>query len=153
MTITGEFDGGNVRFDRGSGACEGQNEGGDSDAVFLVEDGGVIRSVGFLIYHVKIYFTHYDSTTVSNRNVVIGADQSEGVRSLQIRLRNILIVDDLGFRFTVSVRVLSRTSGSRTSVRTQLPLSNRAELRQSLEVVPWLLKTRSFNTMAEELSR
>ncbi|THV04052.1 pectate lyase [Dendrothele bispora CBS 962.96] len=58
MTITGEFDGGNVRFDRGAGACEGQTEGGDSDAVFLVEKGGVIR------------------------NVVIGADQSEGIHCL-----------------------------------------------------------------------
>ncbi|KAH8831703.1 polysaccharide lyase family 3 protein [Flagelloscypha sp. PMI_526] len=58
MTITGSFDGGNARFDRGSGACEGQNEGGDADAVFLVEDGGSIS------------------------NVVIGADQSEGIHCL-----------------------------------------------------------------------
>ncbi|KAK7054388.1 hypothetical protein VNI00_003582 [Paramarasmius palmivorus] len=58
MTITGTFDGGNVRFDRGSGACEGQNEGGDSDAVFLLEEGATLQ------------------------NVVIGADQSEGVHCL-----------------------------------------------------------------------
>ncbi|KAF5361133.1 hypothetical protein D9758_009054 [Tetrapyrgos nigripes] len=58
MTITDTFDGGNVRFDRGSGACGGQTEGGNSDAVFLVEEGGVIR------------------------NVVIGADQSEGIHCL-----------------------------------------------------------------------
>lgn len=58
MTVTGSFDGGNIRFDRGSGACGGQNEGGDSDAVFLVEEGGSIS------------------------NVVIGADQSEGIHCL-----------------------------------------------------------------------
>ncbi|KAG8734571.1 hypothetical protein FRC10_011645, partial [Ceratobasidium sp. 414] len=27
ITVTGTFDGGNVRFDRGSGACTGQSEG------------------------------------------------------------------------------------------------------------------------------
>lgn len=37
------FDGGNVRFDRGSGACEGQKEGGDKDAVFLVEEGATVQ--------------------------------------------------------------------------------------------------------------
>ncbi|EEB93656.1 hypothetical protein MPER_07654 [Moniliophthora perniciosa FA553] len=58
MTVTGVFDGGNVRFDRGSGACEGQTEGGDSDAVFLLEEGATLQ------------------------NVVIGADQSEGVHCL-----------------------------------------------------------------------
>lgn len=57
-----EFDGGNVRYDRGDGACNGQAEGGqcqhfskgavdteqnlgDSDAVFLVEEGGSISYV------------------------------------------------------------------------------------------------------------
>lgn len=39
------FDGGNVRFDRGSGACQGQKEGGDKDAVFIVEEGGSISYV------------------------------------------------------------------------------------------------------------
>lgn len=47
------FDGGNVRFDRGAGACEGQKESGDSAAVFLVQDGATVQ------------------------NVVIGADQAE----------------------------------------------------------------------------
>lgn len=37
------FDGGNVRYDRGSGACEGQTEGGDKDAVFLVEEGATVQ--------------------------------------------------------------------------------------------------------------
>jgi len=64
------FDGGNVRFDRGSGACEGQNEGGDSDAVFLVEDGATVQ------------------------NVVIGADQSEGIHCLgSCTLRNVWFED------------------------------------------------------------
>ncbi|KAL0567406.1 hypothetical protein V5O48_014583 [Marasmius crinis-equi] len=58
MTITGTFDGGNVRFDRGSGACKGQTEGGDSDAVFLLQSGATLQ------------------------NVVIGANQAEGVHCL-----------------------------------------------------------------------
>ncbi|KAG8704473.1 hypothetical protein FRC09_003506 [Ceratobasidium sp. 395] len=58
MTVTGTFDGGNVRFDRGSGACQGQKEGGDADAVFLVQSGGTLQ------------------------NVVIGANQAEGVHCL-----------------------------------------------------------------------
>ena len=57
MTVTGDFDGGNVRFDRGT-SCTGQAEGGDSDAVFLLEDGASLS------------------------NVVIGADQAEGVHCL-----------------------------------------------------------------------
>ncbi|CAE6444674.1 unnamed protein product [Rhizoctonia solani] len=55
MTVKGTFDGGNVRFDRGKGACSGQKEGGDKDAVFLLENGATLK------------------------NVVIGADQAEGV--------------------------------------------------------------------------
>jgi hypothetical protein len=62
ITVTGTFDGllgflalyalishrynptgGNVRFDRGSGACTDQAEGGDSDAVFLVQSGGTVQ--------------------------------------------------------------------------------------------------------------
>ncbi|KAG8711654.1 hypothetical protein FRC11_002233 [Ceratobasidium sp. 423] len=58
ITVTGTFDGGNVRFDRGSGACSGQAEGGDADAVFLVQSGGTLQ------------------------NVVIGANQAEGVHCL-----------------------------------------------------------------------
>ncbi|KAF2200235.1 pectate lyase [Delitschia confertaspora ATCC 74209] len=56
--ISGTFDGKMVRFDRGSGACTGQTEGGDADAVFQVADGG----------HLK--------------NVIIGADQAEGVHCM-----------------------------------------------------------------------
>ncbi|KAG8911256.1 hypothetical protein FRC02_006700, partial [Tulasnella sp. 418] len=51
------FDGGNVRFDRGKGTCGG-GEGGDADAVFLLEDGATIQ------------------------NVVIGANQYEGIHCL-----------------------------------------------------------------------
>jgi hypothetical protein len=58
MTVSGTFDGGNVRFDRGSGACNGQAEGGDSDAVFILNSGAVLQ------------------------NVVIGANQAEGVHCL-----------------------------------------------------------------------
>ncbi|KAK7461364.1 hypothetical protein VKT23_008541 [Stygiomarasmius scandens] len=47
-----------TRFDRGSGACKGQNEGGDSDAVFLLEEGATLS------------------------RVIIGANQAEGVHCL-----------------------------------------------------------------------
>jgi hypothetical protein len=51
------FDGNLTRFGRGI-ACTGQNEGGDADAVFLLEDGATLR------------------------NAIIGADQAEGVHCL-----------------------------------------------------------------------
>jgi hypothetical protein len=47
-----------TRYDRGSGACGGQTEGGDADAVFLLEEGATIS------------------------RVVIGANQSEGIHCL-----------------------------------------------------------------------
>ncbi|QRV95701.1 pectate lyase [Ceratobasidium sp. AG-Ba] len=34
---------GNVRYDRGSGACEGQKEGGDKDAVFILQSGATLQ--------------------------------------------------------------------------------------------------------------
>jgi hypothetical protein len=46
------------KYDRGSGACNGQNEGGEKDTVFVLEDGATLR------------------------NVIIGKDQSEGVYCL-----------------------------------------------------------------------
>ncbi|KAF9025700.1 pectin lyase-like protein [Hymenopellis radicata] len=58
MTITDSFDGANARYNRGSGACEGQTEGGDSDTFFLLEHGASLS------------------------NVIIGADQSEGIHCL-----------------------------------------------------------------------
>ncbi|CAA7265558.1 unnamed protein product [Cyclocybe aegerita] len=47
-----------TRYDRGSGACNGQSEGGDADAVFLLEEGATLS------------------------RVVIGPNQSEGVHCL-----------------------------------------------------------------------
>lgn len=47
-----------TRYDRGSGACSGQSEGGDADAVFLLEEGATLS------------------------RVVIGANQAEGVHCL-----------------------------------------------------------------------
>ncbi|THU92895.1 pectate lyase C [Dendrothele bispora CBS 962.96] len=47
-----------TRYDRGSGACKGQNEGGDSDAVFLLEEGATLS------------------------RVIVGANQAEGVHCL-----------------------------------------------------------------------
>lgn len=46
MTIAaGEsFDGGNAIFDRGV-SCTGQEEGGDSDAVFILEKGATLSNV------------------------------------------------------------------------------------------------------------
>ena len=53
--ISGEtYDGGMKTFGRGV-ECGGQSEGGDSDAVFIVKDGGTLK------------------------NAIIGADQTEGV--------------------------------------------------------------------------
>ncbi|KFY78458.1 hypothetical protein V501_02749 [Pseudogymnoascus sp. VKM F-4519 (FW-2642)] len=49
------YDGGWARFDRGSGACNEQAEGGDADAVFLLRSGATLR------------------------NVIIGKNQAEGV--------------------------------------------------------------------------
>ncbi|KAF8150597.1 pectate lyase C [Crassisporium funariophilum] len=47
-----------TRFDRGSGACNGQTEGGDSDAVFILQEGATLSKV------------------------TIGANQAEGVHCL-----------------------------------------------------------------------
>src|SRR4051812_15995859 len=49
------YDGGWARYDRGSGACNDQAEGGDADAVFLLRSGATLR------------------------NVIIGKNQAEGV--------------------------------------------------------------------------
>ncbi|KAL7271853.1 hypothetical protein RUND412_005356 [Rhizina undulata] len=57
MTVSGFFDGNMYRYDRGT-TCGGQTEGGDSNAVFLVEEGGTLQ------------------------NVIIGAGQGEGVHCL-----------------------------------------------------------------------
>ncbi|KAK7985130.1 pectate lyase-domain-containing protein [Apiospora saccharicola] len=54
QTISGTFDGGMKTYGRGV-KCTGQAEGGDSDAVFLLENGATLK------------------------NVIIGADQIEGV--------------------------------------------------------------------------
>ncbi|KAF7558215.1 hypothetical protein G7Z17_g201 [Cylindrodendrum hubeiense] len=51
------FDAGWAKYDRGSGACD-DGEGGDADAVFLLEEGATLQ------------------------NVIIGADQMEGVHCL-----------------------------------------------------------------------
>ena len=47
-----------TKYDRGSGACSEQAEGGDSDAVFLLEEGSTLS------------------------RVVIGKNQAEGVHCL-----------------------------------------------------------------------
>lgn len=54
MTVSSSFDGGMKAFGRGV-SCTGQSEGGDSDAVFQIEEGGTLS------------------------NVIIAADQIEGV--------------------------------------------------------------------------
>ncbi|KFA68434.1 hypothetical protein S40285_08189 [Stachybotrys chlorohalonatus IBT 40285] len=52
------FDGQGVRYDRSSYTCAGQNEGGEDDTVFILRQGATLR------------------------NVVIGANQGEGVYCL-----------------------------------------------------------------------
>lgn len=49
------FDAEWVKYDRGSGACGGQSEGGEADTVFVLEEGATLK------------------------NVIIGKDQAEGV--------------------------------------------------------------------------
>lgn len=56
-SITGSFDGGMKTYGRGV-KCGGQKEGGDADAVFILQDGATLQ------------------------NAIIGADQSEGVHCL-----------------------------------------------------------------------
>ncbi|KKY15423.1 putative pectate lyase catalytic [Diplodia seriata] len=56
-TTVSVFDGGMKKYDRGV-SCGGQEEGGDADAVFLVQSGGTLK------------------------NVIIGTDQMEGVHCL-----------------------------------------------------------------------
>jgi pectate lyase len=59
-----------TRFDRGSGACNGQSEGGDADAVFILQEGATLE------------------------NVVIGANQAEGVHCLgACTLKNVWFED------------------------------------------------------------
>ncbi|QRV81230.1 pectate lyase [Ceratobasidium sp. AG-Ba] len=85
-TITGTFDGGNVRYDRGSGACQGQKEGGDKDAVFILQSGATLQ------------------------NVVIGANQAEGVHCLgPCTLRNVWFEDVCEDAITIK-----QTSGTST---------------------------------------
>jgi len=53
--VVDEWTGGWKKYDRGSGACNDQAEGGDADAVFLLEGGATLQ------------------------NVIIGKNQAEGV--------------------------------------------------------------------------
>jgi hypothetical protein len=41
----GTFDGGMYQWDRNPSTCEAQTEGGDSDAVFILQDGAVLSNV------------------------------------------------------------------------------------------------------------
>lgn len=43
--ISGDEDKGFARYDRGSGACNGQSEGGEADTVFVLEDGASLSNV------------------------------------------------------------------------------------------------------------
>ncbi|KAG8778600.1 hypothetical protein FRC12_024914 [Ceratobasidium sp. 428] len=45
ISVTGTFDGGNVRFDRGSGACNGQAEGEDALEQAIIPKVGVRFSI------------------------------------------------------------------------------------------------------------
>ena len=57
QNISGIFDGGMKTYGRGV-SCTGQAEGGDADAVFLVQPGGTLK------------------------NLIIGKDQIEGIHCL-----------------------------------------------------------------------
>ncbi|KAF8150600.1 pectate lyase C [Crassisporium funariophilum] len=60
-----------TRYDRGSGACNDQAEGGDADAVFLLEEGATLS------------------------RVVIGKDQAEGVHCLGSCTLNYVFFEDV----------------------------------------------------------
>ncbi|KAF5327590.1 hypothetical protein D9619_004329 [Psilocybe cf. subviscida] len=60
-----------TRYDRGAGACNGQSEGGDSDAVFLLEEGATLN------------------------RVVIGANQAEGIHCLGSCTLNYVYFEDV----------------------------------------------------------
>lgn len=124
MTLLGI--GGNVRFDRGSGACTDQAEGGDADAVFLVQSGGTLQYVKY--------------TTA--RLLVSEIFHHLGTLSLEpTRLR----------AFTASVLATSITSGSRTSARMLLLSSRPLDNPTSLVVELRRPATRSCSTTAVEL--
>ncbi|KFA51865.1 hypothetical protein S40293_04127 [Stachybotrys chartarum IBT 40293] len=68
--ITGEFDGGMKLYDRDTAICAGQNEGGEADTIFVLEDGATLS------------------------NVIIGPNQGEGIYCLgQCTLNNVWFED------------------------------------------------------------
>lgn len=91
MEISGTFDGGLKTYGRGV-SCTGQEEGDDSDAVFLLKDGATLK------------------------NVIIGEDQIEGVhcgKKLDVQMHG--TCTDMCFQRALAP---SRTSVSNLSVRT-----------------------------------
>ncbi|KAG7453221.1 uncharacterized protein BT62DRAFT_915502 [Guyanagaster necrorhizus] len=125
--------GGNVRFDRGSGACEGQTEEGDAAAVFLLEEG----------------------TTLSN--VVIGNRSSRGYS-----LSRIVHVDQWNssaYKFKMNaysyqhfavVEDVCESILLTNRSRTRSPLNESQKPPPSQEEVPKALTTRSSSTMEVE---
>ena len=45
ITVTGTFDGGMKRYNRQSGYCSGQSEGGSADTMFLLQNGATLQNV------------------------------------------------------------------------------------------------------------
>lgn len=118
------FDGKWYRYDRGSGACNGQTEGGASDAVFLLKEGATLR------------------------NVIIGKNQVSLMREKQQRGHQLICLRPKVF--IARAIAVSSLSGSKTSVRTPSPLSptSRARNLGLLVVVPTTPQTRLFSTTA-----
>lgn len=71
------FDGEMLQWDRNPSTCEGQSEGGDDDAVFILEDGATLS------------------------NVIIGPNNGEGVHCLGSCTLNNMYVSVLCFLFSV----------------------------------------------------
>lgn len=118
------FDGKWYRYDRGSGACSGQTEGGASDAVFLLKEGATLR------------------------NVIIGKNQVSLIHRKQQRGHQLT---RLRPRVSIARAIaVSSMSGSRTSVRTLSPSSRTSRARNlgSLVAVPTTPQTRLFSTTA-----
>ena|SRR5690242_21070560 len=55
QTVSGTFDGGLKTYGRGK-SCTGQAEGGDADAVFILENGATLKNA--IIGKGKPHFTH-----------------------------------------------------------------------------------------------
>lgn len=89
--------GANVRFDRGSGACTGQKEGGDKDAVFILQEGSTLQWV-------PSSSPRRRCTTIDNLGALVGM-----LLSAQTRLRCVV-----SFAASVGIAKLTACNSGRS---------------------------------------